>query len=341
MSIDGVRWITCTPANPQGVSPSKTTSPAPAAQASPSATKDSVALAAVYTVKQTDSLWNIAKNLTGDPTKWTQLYDLNSDHIYDPNLIFPGTQLQVPPSWLKAAKPTKTEKPGTAGKPEKPVEQTKPAAKPQTPAPASQKPSLTVVPGLLHSDLPGSQKPQTAAPQAPASQAQAQPQYPTVGEYVKKRFNDDVDSTLTGLHGAGELAFPPLLLGEIAAIKAKHEKKAIDRIWDLPMDPQGNWKKQASRISDQESAAANAEIRKLPGVRAIAAAGDAIGDGVNWTGRQIKAAGTAVVDGVETAGVAVGQGVEWTGRQIENGTKAARHGVGGMFVSIGKWISGN
>lgn len=202
--------------------------------------------------------------------------------------------------------------------------------------------------------LPGAKKPakpvapakpvETPAeePQAPAvqvpSQKPAEPKYPTVGEYVQGRIDDAVDSTVTGLHGAAEIALPPLLLGEIAAIKASHKKAALDRIWNLPMDPQGKWKEIAGKISDEESAKANAEIRALPAVRALSAAGDAIGDGVVWTGRQIAKGADVVVDAAVDTGVAIGHGVQWTGQQIEAGARAAGRGITAAGEAVGDGV---
>lgn len=50
-----------------------------------------------YTVQSGDSLWNIAKEHFGSGNKWTDIYDLNSEVIGDnPNLIFSGSELQLP-----------------------------------------------------------------------------------------------------------------------------------------------------------------------------------------------------------------------------------------------------
>lgn len=270
-----------------------------------SQTKDSVALGGTYTVRKLDTLWGISKQVLGDATRWPEIYKLNQDQIQNPDLIYPGTVLKMPapvkhqapkaPSHQKPQEPAK--KPGEpAKKPSEPVH-SKPSEPTKTPTAPTQ-----------------ASKP--AAPQAPAD-----PHYPTVGEYVKQRYDAAVDSTVTGIHGAAEIALPPLLLGEIAGIKAKHQAAALHKIWDLPMDPQGKWKVQAQKISDAESAAANAEIKALPGVRALSAAGEAIGDGATWTGQQIKAGANAVVNGAVDAGVAVGKGVQWTGTQIVDGAE--------------------
>lgn len=290
------------------------------------ASRDSLQFGSTYVVRKADSLWGIAQKTLGDATRWPEIYVLNKDKIKDPDLIFPGTTLKLP----GANKPVQH-------KPE--PKPTKPAHKPE-PKPVQHKPEPK--PAEKPEQKPTQQQPveTPAEPQAPA-QKPAEPQYPTVGEYVKGRIDDAVDSTVTGLHGAAEIALPPLLLGEIAGIKAKHKKAALDRIWDLPMDPQGKWKTVARKISDEESAKANAEIRALPGVRAISAAGDAIGDGVQWTGRQIAHGADAVLDAAVDTGVAIGKGVEWTGQQIQTGARAVGRGVtaAGSAVADGAlWV---
>ena len=52
--------------------------------------------ASSYTVKSGDCLWNIAKKLLGDGTRWKEIYELNTDKIENPNLIYPGQQLTMP-----------------------------------------------------------------------------------------------------------------------------------------------------------------------------------------------------------------------------------------------------
>ena len=46
-----------------------------------------------------DSLWRIAEYsfVYNDPWKWTLLYEANKDRIKNPNLIYPGQQLRIPP----------------------------------------------------------------------------------------------------------------------------------------------------------------------------------------------------------------------------------------------------
>lgn len=47
-----------------------------------------------YIVKPNDSLWNIAKNLLGDPEKWEDIWAENSQ-ISNPDIIHPGDVLKV------------------------------------------------------------------------------------------------------------------------------------------------------------------------------------------------------------------------------------------------------
>jgi DNA-binding protein H-NS len=49
-----------------------------------------------YTVEKNDSLWKIAKGAYGDPYKWPVIYRANKDKISNPNLIYPGQELQIP-----------------------------------------------------------------------------------------------------------------------------------------------------------------------------------------------------------------------------------------------------
>ena len=49
-----------------------------------------------YTVKKGDCLWNIAKKYYGDGSKYTKIYDANTDKVADPNLIYIGQVLVIP-----------------------------------------------------------------------------------------------------------------------------------------------------------------------------------------------------------------------------------------------------
>ena len=49
-----------------------------------------------YTVQSGDNLWNIAKDVYGDGTKWVDIYNANKDQIKDPNLIYADQNLVTP-----------------------------------------------------------------------------------------------------------------------------------------------------------------------------------------------------------------------------------------------------
>jgi len=48
-------------------------------------------------VKSGDSLSKIAKQEYGDAGKWQLIFDANTDILKDPNKIFPGQKLKIPP----------------------------------------------------------------------------------------------------------------------------------------------------------------------------------------------------------------------------------------------------
>lgn len=221
----------------------------------------------------------------------------------------------------------------------------------QTPAKTeTAKPSTTTAPTSTTSTTPTtSTTTTTPTTTIPTDNVEiSDPNYPTVGDYVKQEFKDTMDKVVTGMHFTAEL-LPPVLLGEIATIKAKHELNATKRIWDLPMDPEGKWKDKARAIMDEEATLASKEIAELPMVKAMNVAAVTIKEGVVWTGQQIKngvvwagntikdgavAVGNAVVDGAVATGVvvgkgveAVGKGIEWTGQKIQEGSIAAGEAV--------------
>lgn len=49
-----------------------------------------------YTVQGGDSLWKIAKKTLGDGSRWSEIYNLNTDKISNPDLIYPGQVLTLP-----------------------------------------------------------------------------------------------------------------------------------------------------------------------------------------------------------------------------------------------------
>jgi nucleoid-associated protein YgaU len=51
----------------------------------------------VYEVKSGDSLSKIAKREYGDANAWKRIFEANKDQIKDPDKIFPGQKLKIPP----------------------------------------------------------------------------------------------------------------------------------------------------------------------------------------------------------------------------------------------------
>ena len=49
-----------------------------------------------YVVKAGDSLSKIAKEVLGDASRWTEIFEANKDKIKDPNVISPGQELRLP-----------------------------------------------------------------------------------------------------------------------------------------------------------------------------------------------------------------------------------------------------
>ncbi|MGH6979066.1 MAG: LysM peptidoglycan-binding domain-containing protein [Brevundimonas sp.] len=50
-----------------------------------------------YTVQKGDSLSKIAKNELGDANAWKSIFEANKDVLDDPDKIFPGQVLKLPP----------------------------------------------------------------------------------------------------------------------------------------------------------------------------------------------------------------------------------------------------
>ncbi|NQS89849.1 LysM peptidoglycan-binding domain-containing protein [Patescibacteria group bacterium] len=53
----------------------------------------------IYEVRRGDSLWRISKyrNIYNDPYQWEKIFKANQDKIENPNLIYPGQELIIPP----------------------------------------------------------------------------------------------------------------------------------------------------------------------------------------------------------------------------------------------------
>lgn len=68
-----------------------------------------------YTVEKGDCLWNIAKAMLGDGSRWKEIYELNTDIISNPNLIYPGQELTMPSDADTTAAVTKLSSSGTSG----------------------------------------------------------------------------------------------------------------------------------------------------------------------------------------------------------------------------------
>ncbi|HEY2944923.1 MAG TPA: LysM peptidoglycan-binding domain-containing protein [Vicinamibacteria bacterium] len=50
-----------------------------------------------YEVKAGDSLSKIAKSFYGNGNAWKTIFDANTDILKDPNKIYPGQKLKIPP----------------------------------------------------------------------------------------------------------------------------------------------------------------------------------------------------------------------------------------------------
>jgi nucleoid-associated protein YgaU len=51
----------------------------------------------IYVVVSGDSLSKIAKREYGDAKLWPKIFEANKDLLKDPNKIFPGQKLKIPP----------------------------------------------------------------------------------------------------------------------------------------------------------------------------------------------------------------------------------------------------
>ena len=60
--------------------------------------------AKVYVVQAGDSLWSIAQRFYGNPLMWSHIYHANQSQIHDPNLIYQGQKLTIPPAGTTTAR---------------------------------------------------------------------------------------------------------------------------------------------------------------------------------------------------------------------------------------------
>ena len=51
-----------------------------------------------YEIQKGDTLWVIAKEHYGDGNKYNQIFDANREVIKNPDLIFPGQKIRIPPA---------------------------------------------------------------------------------------------------------------------------------------------------------------------------------------------------------------------------------------------------
>jgi nucleoid-associated protein YgaU len=57
----------------------------------------------VYVVVAGDSLSKIAKREYGNANDWPRIFEANKDVLKDPNKIFPGQKLRIPPKAAPSA----------------------------------------------------------------------------------------------------------------------------------------------------------------------------------------------------------------------------------------------
>ncbi len=53
--------------------------------------------AEIYEIVSGDTLGAIAKRFYGNPSKYTKIFEANKDIISDPNKIYPGQKIRIPP----------------------------------------------------------------------------------------------------------------------------------------------------------------------------------------------------------------------------------------------------
>jgi len=134
----------------------------------------------------------------------------------------------------------------------------------------------------------------------------------TVGDFYRLRGKEHAQAQGRVIHGLIELAAPPLLLGEMALIKARHGYDTYQQVFELPWDPEGKWKNQADAIWRKENAAGDREIANLPLPSAARA-----------TGRVVSNAYTVVGDYASDATIGMINASRETGRGVARGFLSA------------------
>ena len=66
-------------------------------QSGASSTAPAAEVYEIYEVKSGDSLSKIAKRLYGSGNAWNVIFEANTDILKDPNKIYPGQKLKIPP----------------------------------------------------------------------------------------------------------------------------------------------------------------------------------------------------------------------------------------------------
>ncbi len=70
------------------------------AQQTPTAPVDSTEI--VHVVKTGDTLWDIARSYLQDPFRWPEIFRRNRDIVENPHWIYPGEQIRIPVSAVRA-----------------------------------------------------------------------------------------------------------------------------------------------------------------------------------------------------------------------------------------------
>lgn len=93
---DRIRVTNPTPAPVAAATPAATTASTGSVQSSTTASGDGWQ-SRTYTVKSGDSLSKIAKEMYGDASKYPQIFEANKPMLSDPDKVYPGQVLRVPP----------------------------------------------------------------------------------------------------------------------------------------------------------------------------------------------------------------------------------------------------